>query len=233
MTLPLADLPLDRGLFGRLRRDAGDHWTRYVRHDFVRRLGAGTLAKPAFQHFLKQDYLFLIHFARAYALAAVKSDTLADLRAAAASVTAIVDVEMPLHVAYCRDWGLTEDQMAAEPEAMETVAYTRFVLDRGLAGDRLDLEAALAPCIVGYAEAVQHLLADPATRLQGNPYAAWIDAYSGDPYRTAVDAAIDTLNRLGAARGAEARYASLLSTFIAATRLEAAFWDMGLAAASG
>ena len=29
--------------------------------------------------------------------------------------------------------------MPQEPEALETIAYTRFVLDRGLAGDRLDL----------------------------------------------------------------------------------------------
>jgi thiaminase/transcriptional activator TenA len=188
------------------------------------------LAKPAFQHFLKQDYLFLIHFARAYALAAVKSDTLEDLRGAAAAVTNIVDIEMPLHVAYCRDWGLDEAQMAAEPEAMETVAYTRFVLDCGLSGDRLDLETALAPCVVGYAEAVARLLADPATVREGNPYDAWMAAYSGAEYHAAVTAAIARLDRIGAARGAEARYDGLLKTFIAATKLEAAFWDMGLSA---
>jgi thiaminase/transcriptional activator TenA len=221
----------DAGLFGRLRRDAGAHWRAYVRHPFVQQLGAGTLAQPAFRHFLKQDYLFLIHFARAFALAAVKSDTLEDLRAAAAAVTTIVDVEMPLHVAYCRDWGISEAQMAAEPEAMECVAYTRFVLDRGLAGDRLDLEAALSPCLVGYAEAVALLDADPATVRAGNPYAAWMEAYSGAPYHAAVAEGIARLERIGAARGAEARYPALLSTFVAATKLEAAFWDMGLAAA--
>ena len=109
----MTGLVFDQGLFGRLRRDAGGEWTSYVAHGFVRQLGQGVLAKAAFQHFLKQDYLFLIHFARAYALAAVKSDTLEDLRGAAAAVTTIVDVEMPLHVAYCRDWGLDEAQMLA------------------------------------------------------------------------------------------------------------------------
>ncbi len=29
---------------------------------------------------------------------------------------------------------------------------TRFVLDRGMAGDLLDLHVALAPCVLGYAE---------------------------------------------------------------------------------
>lgn len=224
------DLPLTQGLFGRLRRDAGAHWESYVSHRFVRALGDGSLREPAFAHFLKQDYLFLIHFARAYALAGFKSGTLADLRAAAASVSAIVDVEMPLHVAYCRGWGLTEAQMATEPEALETMAYTRFVLERGLAGDRLDLDVALAPCVVGYGEAVARLLESPATRREANPYAAWMDAYAGAEYRELVANCIANLDRQGMARGAEARYPELLATFTAATRLEAAFWDMGWAA---
>lgn len=220
-------LPLDQGIFGRLRRDAGAYWEAYVTHPFVKALGAGTLPRPAFQHFLRQDYLFLIHFARAYALAGFKSDTLADLRTSSAAVSAIVDVEMPLHVSYCRDWGLTEEQMAAEPEAMETMAYTRFVLERGLAGDRLDLDVALAPCVVGYGEAVARLLADPATMRGGNPYEAWMDAYASDEYVAVATAAIDNLDRQFTRRGGEARYASLLATFTAATRLEEAFWEMG------
>ena len=39
--------------------------------------------------------------------------------------------------------------------------------------------------------------------------------------------AIANLDRMGAARGAEARYTSLLANFTAATRLEGAFWEMG------
>jgi thiaminase (transcriptional activator TenA) len=230
MTMQDAPLPLDEGLFGRLRRDAGAAWEGYVSHEFVRALGAGTLPERAFRHFLIQDYLFLIHFARAHALACFKSATLADIRANAAAVTAIVDVEMPLHVSYCAKWGLSEAWMEAAPEAMETMAYTRFVLERGLAGDLLDLQAALAPCLMGYGEAAERLIRDPATRLDGNPYAEWIAAYTSDGYRAAVRAAIDALDRLGATHGAEARYPSLRATFTAATRLEAAFWDMGWAA---
>ena len=223
-------LPLDRGLFGRLRRDTGAAWDAYVDHDFVRQLGAGTLPRPAFEHFLRQDYLFLIHFARAYALAGAKAGSLADLRAAAQSVTNIVDIEMPLHVAYCREWGLSEADMEAEPEAMETIAYTRIVLDRGHSGDKLDLDVALAPCVVGYAEAVARLLADPATTYAANPYAAWIDAYAGADYRGWVTGCIEKLDSLGAAKGAEARYPELLASFRTATLLETAFWDMAMRA---
>jgi thiaminase/transcriptional activator TenA len=225
--MALEPLPLDQGLFGRLRRDTGSVWDGYVAHDFVRAVGQGTLPEAAFRHFLIQDYLFLIHFARAHALAGFKATHLIDIRAAAAAVSAIVDVEMPLHVTYCANWGLTEEQMANAPEALETMAYTRFVLERGLAGDLLDLQVALAPCLVGYGESGERLLADPTTQRDGNPYDEWIAAYTSDDYRGAVRDAIAMLDRLGEAHGAVARYPQLLATFMAATRLASAFWDMG------
>jgi thiaminase/transcriptional activator TenA len=118
--------------------------------------------------------------------------------------------------------------MEATPEAVQTVAYTRFVLDRGLSGDRLDLDVALAPCVVGYAEIATRLKADPTTRSAGNPYAAWIDAYADPGYQTLAIAAIDSLERACAIRGGDARYADLLKTFTAATALETEFWQMNL-----
>ena len=184
----------------------------------------------SFRHYLGQDYLFLIHFARAYGLAAYKADDLEDIRAAAAAVSAIVNVEtgeMGLHVAYSAGWGLTEAEMAALPEDAACLAYTRYVLERGQAGDLLDLHVALAPCVIGYGE-IGRRLADPATVQDGNPYAAWIEMYAGDAYQEVVAAAVAQLDRLSGRRGGEARYASLLKTFQEATRLEAGFWQMGL-----
>src|SRR5229473_844922 len=162
-------------LFLRLVAAAGDVWPAYTRHEFVLRLAGGDLPESAFRRYLVQDYLFLLHFARAWGLAIYKSETLADMRRAQSLVAATLDVEIGLHVEYCRAWGLSEAAMAAAREALETVAYTRFVLDRGLAGDRLDLEVALAPCIVGYAEIAAERLADPRTKRDGNPYRDWLD----------------------------------------------------------
>jgi thiaminase/transcriptional activator TenA len=218
-------------LFSRLRGDSAAEWAAYTDHAFVRGLGDGALPEAAFRHYLGQDYLFLIHFARAYALAAYKADDLEDIRAAAAAVSAIVDVEMGLHVEYCAGWGLTEPEMRAQPEDSACMAYTRYVLERGQAGDLLDLQVALAPCVIGYGEIGHRLAADPAARRDGNPYAAWIDMYAGDEYQGVASAAVTQLDRLAERRGGEARYASLLKTFQEATRLEADFWQMGLDAA--
>jgi thiaminase/transcriptional activator TenA len=215
-------------LFARLRIACAADWRTYVEHEFVRRLGDGTLPAPCFRRYLEQDYLFLIHFARAYALAAYKATALDDIREAAAAVSAIVDTEMRLHVRFCAPWGLSEAAMASLPEAPATLAYTRFVLEAGHAGDLLDLHVALAPCVVGYAEIATRLEA-AGSRLAGNRYADWIAMYAGPEYQGVARAAVARLDRLGARLGAEARFASLAGIFRTATRLEADFWTTGLA----
>ncbi|MDS7904413.1 TenA family protein [Klebsiella pasteurii] len=216
-----------QGIYGRLRQQAGADWQHYVAHPFLRQLADGTLAEPAFRRYLTQDYLFLIHFARSYALLVSKLRTLAEMRAAAASMNAIID-ELPLHVGYCREWGLDEATMAAETEAAETVNYTRYVLDIGHSGDALDLLAALMPCVAGYAEIGLGLLHYPATRLTANPYASWIRNYGDEGYLNGVTNAIGLLETLWRQRGGEARFAELSAIFTTATRLEANFWQMGL-----
>ena len=154
------------------------------------------------------------------------------MRQAAATATAILDVETGLHVDFCKGWGLTEAELQAIPEASETMAYTRYVLERGLAGDVLDLHVALAPCVIGYGEIGTRLAADPNTKRDGNPYRSWIAMYAGDEYQTVMRAEQEQLDRLWAARGSEARFAGLAATFGEATRLEADFWQMGLDAAA-
>ncbi|MCE8032644.1 thiaminase II [Halomonas sp. MCCC 1A11057] len=214
--------------FTDLTRACHDEWRAYIEHDFVRGLGTGTLPEDAFRHYLQQDYLFLIHFARAYALAAYKSRTLADLRQAHEGLKAIVDVELGLHVGYCREWGITESQLAALPEARATMAYTRYVLDTGNRGDLLDLHVALAPCLVGYGEIANWLNAQDSTvRGDANPYEAWIAMYESEEFQAAMRAELEWLDtRL--ADVTPARFDELVEVFRDATRLEIDFWQMGL-----
>lgn len=218
------------GLFARLRQACAGAWREYTDHPFVQGIAAGTLPPGCFRRYLVQDYLFLIHFARAYGLAAYKSETLADVRAASAGLAAIVDQEIGLHVAYCQSWGMSEADMAAAEEAEATMAYTRYVLEAGCAGDLLDLQVALAPCIIGYAEIGERLAADPATAWDGNPYRSWIEMYAGDDYQAVAVAHAAQTDALFARRGSPARMPALIAHFDRATRLERAFWDMGLAA---
>ncbi|MCF4164536.1 thiaminase II [Zavarzinia compransoris] len=220
-------------LFDRLRDGAAEDWHAYFAHPFVDGLAHGTLPEAAFRHYLVQDYLFLIHFARAYGLAVVKADDLAAMRAATATLDALINHEMKLHVDFAAGWGISPEEMEQAPEAPECMAYTRYVLDRGLAGDVLDLKVALAPCVVGYREIAQAIAARPDYVADGNPYAPWVAMYAGAEYAAVADAAVAELDRLAAARLTEARLPALTRTFAEACRLEAGFWEMGWQAGQG
>lgn len=212
-------------LFDRLKAAAAPQWEAYVDHAFVRRLGDGSLPEAAFRAYLVQDYLFLVQFARAYALAAYKSRRMEDIEAAQAGLAAIL-AETKLHVRLCARWGIGDP--AAVPEHPATVAYTRFVLDCGAAGDLLDLHVALSPCVVGYA-VIGRALASAAS--EGHPFGEWIAEYAGEPYQRAAAEARRHLDALAARALTDARFPELVETFAAASRLEAAFWQMGLDAA--
>jgi thiaminase/transcriptional activator TenA len=215
-------------IFDRLKAAAAADWASYVEHDFVRRMGDGSLPEAAFRTYLVQDYLFLIQFARAYALATYKSRNLADMRAAKAGLSAILDLEMDLHVRLCERWGLSPADLEAAPEHQATVAYTRFVLDCGQAGDLLDLHVALAPCVVGYAEIGTRLATTLGSDLATHPYRDWIGEYAGEPYQAVARDARRHLDALAARAMTEARFSELAALFGQASRLEADFWQMGL-----
>ena len=218
----------DYSLYQTMKADCSADWAAYVEHDFVRGLGDGTLSRASFEYYLRQDYLFLIHFARAYALAAYKTTDLGEMRSAVASLDGILNTEMALHIEYCQGWGLDETAMTALPEAKATMAYTRFVLESGMAGDSLDLYVALAPCVIGYGEIGAALAADPGTVLADNSYASWIEMYASADYQEVALGADAQLDRLGEQRLTPARFEALARTFRQATRLEADFWQMGL-----
>ncbi|MEM8571841.1 MAG: thiaminase II [Pseudomonadota bacterium] len=205
-------------------------WDAYTRHKFVEGLSGGSLPRDTFLHYLRQDYVFLIHFSRAWALAIVKSETLEEMQAAAETVRVLLLEEMQLHVQTCAAAGISEENLRATPERPENMAYTRFVLEAGYSGDFLDLLAALAPCVLGYGEIGARLKAGAS---EDTAYRDWIDTYGGPDYQAAciatgqlIDGAL--VRRLGSDWQSLPRWTSLNGRFAAATQLEVGFWDMGL-----
>jgi thiaminase (transcriptional activator TenA) len=213
--------------FDKLKSAAADEWRAYAEHPFTNAMADASLPEEAFRRYLVQDYLFLIEFARAYALAVYKAPGLADMREAAAGISAILDVEMDLHIKLCGGWGLSPEDLEKAPAAAETLAYTRYVLDTGMRGDLLALKVALSPCVIGYAEIATRLAKKTGALDAKNPYSIWIGEYAGDAYQQIARNAEDHLQRLADRYLTPAREAELVGIFREATRLEADFWQMG------
>ncbi len=225
-----AFLPPDYGqAFARLRSSCEADWLAYTQHDFLAQLQAGSLPEAEFLTYLRQDYIFLIHFVRAWSLAVVKAGNLAEMQAASATVHGLLHHEMALHQRLCAAAGIPLAELEATEEATGNLAYTRYVLDAGLSGDFLDLLAALMPCVLGYGEIGARLIRAPGD----TPYRDWIDTYGGETYQqicreagALFDAAIR--DRLGEGATTLPRWRGLERHFRIATRLEAGFWRAGL-----
>ncbi|MDG1030275.1 MAG: thiaminase II [Alphaproteobacteria bacterium] len=215
--------------FAQFRAGAGNVWQEYVSHRFVTGMGDGTLPRAAFLYYLKQDYVFLIHFSRAWALAVAKADTVDEMRACTATLNALINEELKLHIELCGREGIDEATLFATQEAPQNLVYTRYVLDAGYSGDFLDMLAALAPCVLGYGEIGASLGASSTSDI----YREWINAYSSSEYQDVcgefgvlMDNAIHS--RLGTTAEHSARMPALQKRFTMATSLEVGFWQMGI-----
>ena len=151
-------------------------------------MGDGTLPPDTFKYYMIQDYLYLIHFARANALAGYKTKSLDDIAGAATIVTHIRH-EINLHINECKEFGLTQEQMETYDESQACTAYSRYVLDIGQSEDWLALQISLLPCLLGYNVVAKQLDERQKTHPPKgeNRYRTWIKNYIADDYVAAVE----------------------------------------------
>jgi thiaminase/transcriptional activator TenA len=209
-----------------LRAAAAGVWEAQHDHPFVRGIGDGTLPVERFAHYVRQDYLFLVEYARMLALGAARAPDLQTMRRFADLAQAILGEEMELHRAFAREFGIAEAELEAETPAPTTQAYTDFLVRTAALGDAGELAAALLPCMWGYAEIGQRLAAGGAP--SDERYERWIAVYASPEFEELAAWSRGLVDRLGAAADDEGR-ARMERAFLTCSRYELAFWEMGWA----
>lgn len=198
-------------------------WEAQLQHPFVRGIADGSLDEERFARWVRQDYLYLKEFARVFAWAVAKADSLDAMGWYAQVLDLTLNTEMELHRSYAARFGITPEELEAEPMWPTTRAYTDFLVRTSADGDMLDLLAALLPCAWGYlfiARAMKSWGTSPDQR-----YADWVDMYVSDEFAEATDRLRAEMDRLG--RGiSEAKRARLEEIFVVSSRYEARFWEM-------
>jgi len=202
-----------------LRQAANPIWSAQHEHPFVRGIGEGSLDPEKFRHYVRQDYLFLIDYARLLALGCARAPRLDDMTRFAQLAGAVLGSEMELHRSYAAEWGISPAELEEERPTPTTRAYTDFLLRIAALGDYGELAAALLPCMWGYRELAARLAehGHPGNEL----YARWIDEYAGVEFgkltawcRTLTDGAAETSDR-----------SRMTDAFLTSSRYELAFWD--------
>ena len=155
-------------------------WEAILDHPMVAQLGEGTLDEEPFAYWVRQDYVYLIEYARVFALGAANAPDLERMGTFAELLDGTINTEMDLHREYAAEFEISEAELEATDPSPTTRAYTDFLVRVAATGTFGDLVAALLPCMWGFNETGTRLAA------RGLPdheqYAAWIEMYSGEDF---------------------------------------------------
>lgn len=205
---------------------AGEHlWDAQYEHQFVTELATGDLDEGAFRHWVKQDYLYLLDYARVFAIAAAKARDEATMTRLMGIAHQTLDVEMDLHREFAADYGLSPADLAAVDKAPTCVAYTNFLVRTAYEGTLPETVAAIYPCGQGYLDVADHMadIADGPHR-----YTPFIDVYTSEEFREEVALLRELVDECAERWPGER--AAMREAFLTCSRLELAFWEMAYTA---
>ena len=211
------------GFTGELWYSIEPIYAAILRHPFVRGLTDGSLPRESFQFYAVQDALYLREFARALSMAAARAprdDWIIMFNEHAAGA---LRVERALHEGFFREWGLSQEEVAATPLAPTNLAYTSYLLAVAYSAPFHEVLAALLPCYWIYWEVGKEL------ERGGSPdslYARWIETYASAEFGALVRAVRDATDAT-AERLKEDERDAMRRHFLVTSRYEWMFWEMG------
>lgn len=195
-----------------------------LKHPFVTGIGDGTLPVDCFKHYVTQDYAYLIDYSRVLAIASARAPKLEDMSWFASLLNETLNQEMALHRSYCKEFGISAQELEATEPAPTTLAYTSFLLKTAYHGSFGELAASLLPCQWGYWEIGDHLL-KKGLPTSAPLYAQWIEMYTSEEFAGLAHHIREMTDRIGADAGV-VELAAMRQAYTNSVRLEHRFWDM-------
>ena len=200
-------------------------WEGYHAHPFVRGIADGSLDEDKFRFYMIQDYIYLIDYAKVFALGVAKARDMETMRLFASYVHQILDGEMEIHKSYMRRLGISMEEAENTPAALDNASYTAYMLKVAYEEGPGEIAAAILSCALSY-EHIARRMAAEHPEAEAHPfYGEWVSGYANDGYSAANRELIALMERL-TADYTEAQMRRLEEIFAVCSRYEAAFWDM-------
>ena len=202
-----------------------DIWESYNEHPFVKGIADGSLDREKFRFYMIQDYLYLIDYAKVFALGVAKARDLETMRLFAGYVHQILDGEMEIHKGYMRRLGISLEEAERTPVALDNASYTAYMLKAAYEEGPGEITAAILSCALSYEHIAKKIVAQ-FPRAEEHPfYGEWISGYANEGYSAANRELIALTEKLTAGYS-EAQLKRLEEIFTLCSRYETAFWDM-------
>ncbi len=203
-----------------------DIWTAYNQHPFVLGIERGDLDRDKFRYYIIQDYLYLIEYAKTFALGVAKAKSLYTMALFSSFIRSLMEGELTTHKGYIGSFGITEAEVTATPRALDNLSYTSYMLRVAYEEGEAEILAAILSCSYSY-----QVIAE--TILQHNPeadkhpfYGQWVRTYVAEDFAQGNRALIAALEQTTADYSPQQKQ-HLVDIFTACSRYELAFWDLG------
>lgn len=200
-------------------------WESFHRHPFVRGIGDGTLSRENFRFYMIQDYLYLLEYAKVFAIGLIKSKDEFLQRKFAEHIHATLNVEMDTHKAYMSRLGISADEIDRSKCSIHNQAYTSYMIDSASTGDALDALTAILACAWSYQSIADEIVKQNPASVDHPFYGEWVRSYSSPEYVSGTEELITLTNRYGDGISEE-RAQSLIEVFVNCCRFEYNFWEM-------
>lgn len=208
----------------KLYESVEDIWKSYYEHPFVYGIGQGALDVDKFKFYMIQDYIYLLDYAKIYALGIVKADTEEIMKGFSSMVNGILNGEMSIHRSYMRRLGITQDEISQANASLANISYTNYMLSVSQRGTLAELTVSLLSCMWSYLEIGKHLSKIPGA-VDHEFYGEWIRGYISEDYIKLTNWVIDLVDDL-AKDLPKRELEKLEEIFINASKYEYMFWDM-------
>lgn len=215
----------NRKVTQRLLDSSRDLWEAYLDHPFVQGIADGTLDKEKFRFYMVQDYLYLIEYAKVFALGVAKAKDLESMRLFAGYVKQILEGEMDIHRGYMARLGISLADAESAPAALDNRSYTAYMLQVGYEEGTAQIAASILSCALSYEHIARRMLEKYPEADRHPFYGEWVAGYACEEYHEANEELITLTERLcGELNEAQLRH--LEEIFRICSRYEMSFWDM-------
>ena len=209
----------------RLLAATEDIWAEYHTHPFVRGIADGTLDEEKFRYYMVQDYLYLIDYAKVFAIGVAKARDPETMRLFAGYVHQILDGEMDIHKGYMQRLGIPLEEAERAPVALDNLSYTSYMLRVAYDEGPAEIAAAILSCALSYEYIAKEIVAKDPAAADHPFYGEWVRGYADPGYAASNQVLVELTERL-TRDYSQAQLEHLTEIFIACSRYEGAFWDM-------
>ncbi len=200
-------------------------WDELFEHPFVVSIADGTLGMDQFRHFMIQDYLYLLEYARVFSIGAGKASDPVVMNSFYEYVSNIFNGELEIHRSYMKKLGIDKTEAETAYVSQDNLSYTSYMLRIAYEYGPAEICAAILPCAISYEVISKRMISKNPACAEHPFFGEWIKGYASDEYHNENEKLKKLTDRAASGYG-EFQTKRLSEIGIRSSIYEKSFWDM-------